>query len=177
VVDTAGIGLGEVRPDVKLFCSRRAARESLEGKYTKSPTKKLWKNHPEKFGDAIFNFHMDRTDPESVDAAVRVQQYTGKSALGLNVLAETYELPPTTLWRANQAFVKTLDLSSVPWPWKKEQVLSWAKLFVKHELPLELHKTGTVAPDLSTTRGPTKLLISPHGSQRQLHQSSCSLRR
>ncbi len=98
---------------------------------------------PEKFADAIFNFHMDRTDPESVDAAVRVHQYTGKSAPGLNVLAETYELPPTTLWRANQAFVKTLDLSSVPWPWKKEQVLSWAKLFVKHELPLELHKTGT----------------------------------
>jgi hypothetical protein len=48
---------------------------SMEGKYTKAPVRKLWKNHPERFADAIFNFRMDQMDPASLSAAEGAQQY------------------------------------------------------------------------------------------------------
>jgi hypothetical protein len=64
-VDTSSIGLGDVQPDARLFFKRRAQRESMEGKYKKAPVRKLWKNHPERFADAIFNFCMDQMDPAS----------------------------------------------------------------------------------------------------------------
>jgi hypothetical protein len=134
-VDTSSIGLGELQPD-------GAQRESVEGKYKKAPVRKLWKNHSERFADAIFNFRMDQMDPASLSADDRAKQYPGDPA-GLFFFADTYNLPPTTLWRANNAFGRTLDASTVPWPWKKEQVLSWAKFYVSRHLPLELRKVDT----------------------------------
>jgi hypothetical protein len=56
--------------------------------------------------------------------------------------------PGTDPWFATDLSVSLeviifLPCSTVRWPWKKEQVLSWAKLYVSRHLPLELRKVDT----------------------------------
>jgi hypothetical protein len=91
-VDTSSIGLGDVQPDARLFFKRRAQRESLEGKYKKAPVRKLWKNHPERFADAIFNFRMDHNRYLSVADEQRVAAWwTAKIANSKTKLGEKYD--------------------------------------------------------------------------------------